>query len=70
MCDRYDIGVSSILKVIRRDRCDEGLKAKVEGSTRLTYTGLRGDLEHLNLKTRLIDERFTIVRGKCVIVTI
>jgi len=23
-------------------RCDEGLKAKAEGSTRLGYTGLRG----------------------------
>jgi hypothetical protein len=28
-------------------RCDERLKAKSEGSARLTYTGLRGGLEHL-----------------------
>ena len=27
-------------------RCDERLKSKVEGSTRLTYTGLIGGLEH------------------------
>jgi hypothetical protein len=26
-------------------RCNERLKAKTEGSTRLTYTGLRGGLE-------------------------
>jgi hypothetical protein len=32
-------------------RCDERLKAKAEGSTRLTYTGLRGGLEHLKIET-------------------
>ena len=42
-------------------RCNERLKAKAEGSTRLTYTGLRGELEHLKIKTRLpySIERFT-----------
>ena len=44
-------------------RCDERLKAKVEGSTRLAYTGLRGGLEHLKIETRLIDERFPSVMG-------
>ncbi len=39
-------------------RCDERLKAKAEKSTRLSYTGLRGKLEHLKIETRLIDERF------------
>jgi hypothetical protein len=39
-------------------RCDERLKSKVEGSTRLVYTGLCGRLEHLKIETRLIDERF------------
>jgi hypothetical protein len=29
--------------------------------TRLTYTGLLGELEHLKIKTRLIDEKFTSV---------
>ena len=38
-------------------------KLKSEGSTRLTYTGLRGELEHLKIKTRLIDERFASVMG-------
>jgi len=32
---------------------DERLKAKVEGSIRLVYTGLRGGLEHLKIETRL-----------------
>ena len=36
-------------------RCDERLKAKIEGSTRLVYTytvaGLRGGLEHLKIET-------------------
>ncbi len=39
-------------------RCDWRLKGKDEGSTRFTYTGFRGELEHLKIKTRLIDERF------------
>jgi hypothetical protein len=34
-------------------RCDERLKPKVEESTRLAYTGLIGELEHLkNRKDR------------------
>ncbi len=44
-------------------RCDERLKVKVVGSTRLTYTGLLGGLEHLKMETRLIDEMFTSVMG-------
>jgi hypothetical protein len=37
-------------------RYDEGLKTKDEKSTRLGYTGLIGELEHLKIKTRSIDE--------------
>ena len=48
-------------------RCDERLKSKTEGSTRLTYTGLRGGLEHLKTETRLLDERFASVMGECMI---
>jgi hypothetical protein len=44
---------------------DERLKAKAEGSTRLTYTGLRWGLEHLRIGTRLTDERFESVMGEC-----
>ena len=48
-------------------KCDERLKAKREGATRLPYTRLRGGLEHLRIETRLIDERFVSVMGECVI---
>jgi hypothetical protein len=41
------------------------MKDKAEGSTRLIYTGLSGELEHLKIKTRLIDERFESVIGEC-----
>ncbi len=46
-------------------RCDESLQDKPEGSTRLTHTGLCGGLEHLKIETRLIDENFVSVMGKC-----
>ncbi len=44
-------------------RCDERLKTKDEKSTRLTYTGLIGELEHLKIKTRLINEMSMSVMG-------
>jgi hypothetical protein len=47
-------------------RCDERLKIKTEKSTRLAYTGLLGGLEHLKIKTRLIDEMFASVMGEYV----
>ncbi len=47
-------------------RCDERLKTKSEKSTRLTYTGLFGELEHLKIKTRLINEMFASVMGEYV----
>jgi len=46
-------------------QCDERLKTKAEGSTRLTYTGLRGGLERLKIETRLIHEMFASVMGEC-----
>ena len=36
-------------------RYDERLKTKAEESTRLVYTGLLGELEHLKIETRLIE---------------
>ncbi len=52
----------------------ERLKIKDEESTRLTYTGLVGELEHLKIKTGsivwsigLIDEKFVSVMGEFVI---
>ncbi len=34
-------------------RCDERLKTNTEKSTRLSYTVLFGELEHLKIKTKL-----------------
>ena len=48
-------------------RCNESLRAKSEGSTRLAYTGLHGGLEHLKTETRLRGERWESVKGECVI---
>jgi hypothetical protein len=39
-------------------RYDERLKTKSEKSTRLSYTGLFGELEHLKIEPRLKDEMF------------
>jgi hypothetical protein len=64
-----------IIKSIKRElktrpicecRCDERLKTKAEESTRLAYTGLLGELEHLKIGTRLIDEMFASVMGEYV----
>ncbi len=53
------------MKPISECRSDERLKSKPEESTRLTYNVLLGELEHLKIKTRLIDEKFTSVMGEC-----
>ncbi len=42
------------------------LKTKTEESTRLTYIGFLGELEHLKIETRLIDEMFPSVMGEYV----
>ena len=47
-------------------RCDERLKTKAEESTRLIYTELLGELEHLKIETRLKDEMFVSVMGEYV----
>ena len=39
-------------------RCDERLQTKTKEFTRLPYTGLVLELEHLKIETRLISERF------------
>ena len=38
------------IRLIYECRCDERLKVKDEGSTRLVYTGLCGGLEHLKIE--------------------
>ena len=54
------------IKPIYECRCDERLKTKAEESTRLASTELHGELEHLKIKTRLIDEMFASVMGEYV----
>ncbi len=39
----------------------------VHPSLNTTVTRLFGELEHLKIKTRLIDEKFPSVMGECVI---
>ena len=41
------------ISLIYECRCDERLKTQSEESTRLVYTGLVEELEHLKIKTRL-----------------
>jgi hypothetical protein len=53
-------------KPIYECRCDERLKTKSDKSTRLVYTGLLGELEHLKIKTRVINEVFVSVIGQYV----
>ena len=54
------------IRPIHECRCDERLKTKAEESTRLAYTGLVMELEHLKIKTTLIDEMFASVMGESV----
>ena len=65
----YDESIKRELKTrpICECRYDERLKPKGEESTQLAYTGLLGELEHLKIETRLIDEKFASVMGECVI---
>jgi hypothetical protein len=62
--------VSTVLWIDKRRVEDKTHKTKDEESTRLVYTGFHGELEHLKIKTRLIDEKFSTVMDECVIVTL
>ncbi len=44
-------------------RCDERLQSKTKEFTRLGYTGLVVELEHLKIETRLINEKFAKYEG-------
>ncbi len=41
------------IKPIYECRCDERLKTEDEESSRLTYTGFLGELEHQKIKTHM-----------------
>ncbi len=53
------------IKSIYECRCDERLQTKTKKFTRLPYTGLVLELEHLKIETRLISERFANAMGAC-----
>ena len=54
------------IRSIYECRCDERLQTKTKEFTRLTYTGLVVELEHLKIETRLIDEKFANAMGEYV----
>ena len=53
------------IRGIKKCRCDERLQTKTKEFTRLPYTGLVLELEHLKTETRLISERFANAMGEC-----
>ncbi len=53
------------IRGINKCRCDERLQTKTKEFTRLPYTGLVLELEHLKIETRLIRERFANAMGEC-----
>jgi hypothetical protein len=55
----------SQIKRIYECRCDERLQTKSKEFTRLPYTGLVLELEHLKIETRLINESFANAMGEC-----
>ena len=74
-CDRCTITISFVVyyESIKREskirgiyecRCDERLQTKTKEFTRLPYTGLVLELEHLKIETRLISERFANAMGE------
>jgi hypothetical protein len=53
------------IRGIKKCRCDERLQTKTKEFTRLPYTGLVLELEHLKIETRFINERFANAMGEC-----
>jgi hypothetical protein len=51
------------IKPIYECRCNGRLQTK--RFTRLSYTGLVVELEHLKIKTMLTNEKFASVKGEC-----
>jgi hypothetical protein len=54
------------IRCIYECRCDERLQTKTKEFTRLAYTGLVVELEHLKIETRLINEKFANAMGEYV----
>jgi hypothetical protein len=49
----------------KRESSDERLQTKTKEFTRLPYTGLVLELEHLKIETRVISEMFASAMGEC-----
>jgi hypothetical protein len=60
------ISLSTRIPTIYECRCDERLKTETEESILLVYTGFLGELEHLQIETRVIHEMFPSVMGEYV----
>jgi hypothetical protein len=54
------------IRCIYECRCDERLQTKTKKFTRIVYTGLVVELEHLKIETTLIDEKFVNAMGEYV----
>jgi hypothetical protein len=54
------------IRCIYECRCDERLQTKTRKFTRLAYTGLVMELEHLKIEPTLIDEKFANAMGEYV----
>ena len=54
------------IKSIYECRCDERLQTKIREVTRLAYTGLAVELEHLKIETRLKIDKFVSAMGEYV----
>ncbi len=52
-----------LLKPIYECRCNCDGRLQTKRITRLSYTGSVVELEHLKIKTRLINEKFASVEG-------
>jgi hypothetical protein len=67
LCCYYE-SINRELKIrcIYECRCDERLQTKTKEFTRLVYTGLVVELEHLKIETRLINEKFANTMGEYV----
>ena len=55
----------SKIRGIYECRCDERLQTKTKRFTRLSYTGLVVEQEHIKTKTRLTNEKLVSVKGEC-----
>ena len=64
-CRNPLVSRSRQIRGIYECRCDERLQTKSKEFTRLPYTGLVLELEHVKIEPRLINESFANTMGEC-----